>query len=208
MFIDINKLILYNLNMTETTNIQPPETIRRSSHSAQYIVIFLFLIIGLIGGYVLSTISPTQKLGNTTELPRTEIKELTLPADAVRIQACSDHRGTLYIRPQDIPIGPIYMVHDGKVIGIEFMLNQNEFLSGKSYKYLSALNITIDHVNTGLLSQGHAGYPLPHYHIDLYTVSREIEDTILCTNTSSNMGTMDMGNSILATPSASVSPAR
>lgn len=186
--------------MSETIDTTPPvqtvQSIRSSPKSAQYIVIFLFLIVGLFGGYVLSTISPINKPEKVVDVAQTEKNEVVLPPDAVRIQACSDHRGTLYVRPQDIPIGPVYMVHDGKVIGIEFMLNQNEFLSGKSYKYLSALNITIDHVNTGLLSQGHAGYPLPHYHIDMYTVSREVEDSIVCTDPATK--------TVPATPSGSM----
>src|SRR5690348_14413751 len=80
----------------------------------------LFLIIGLGVGYFISRVLPST---STTAPSAPEVNQATgdvaLPADAVRIQGCSDHRGSLYVKPSDIPVGPVYMVNNGKVIGIE-----------------------------------------------------------------------------------------
>ncbi len=160
------------------------------------------LLIGVGLGYLLftsltgSTNGGTQPAVVTTESQAS----ITLPTDAVQIQRCSDHRGTLYIRPSDIPVGPVYMVRENKVIGIEYMLAKDEFLNSKSYKDLAGLGAKIDHVNIGLLSVGHEGYAVPHYHVDMYTVSKEEEQAIVCPASSP----VASGSAIIATPSAQV----
>ncbi len=110
----------------------------------------------------------------------TDTGKIMLPATAVRIQACADHQGALYVEPQNIPTGPVYMVNGGEVIGIEYMLAQSEFLAGKSYSNLSGLGTKVNHTNVGFLSTGHEGYAVPHYHIFLYAVSQDIEQNIIC----------------------------
>ncbi len=149
-----------------------------------YLLSIFTLILGIALGYVLFKTLPGIKTVNTS-LPEStkEVKEITLPTDAVKIQLCSDHRGSLYIKPQDIPVGPVYMVNEGKVIGIEYMLEKDQVLDGQSYKGLTGLGIKIDHVNIGLLSQGHEGFTAPHYHVDLYSVSKDVEQAIVCPTT-------------------------
>lgn len=164
-------------------------------------IAIVMLVIGVGFGYLLSNMLGGNK--GTTNAPAVAQKsaDLTLPPDAVRIQACSDHRGSLYVKPADIPVGPVYMVNNGKVIGVEFMLAKDEFLNGKSFKYLSGLGVKVDHVNIGLLSQGHEGYPIPHYHVDMYSVPKSVEDGITC----SSSATPASGSASLQTPSASES---
>ncbi len=149
-----------------------------SSKPGTYILILVLFILGAILGYVLHQFLPgSEKAPPPPVSPNTA---LTLPPDAVQIQACSNNRGTLYVKPQDIPVGPIYMVHKGKIVGIEFMLSQEDFVQGKNYKHLSGLGVNIDHVNVGLFSHGHEGYTSPHYHVDLYTITKEEEAQIVC----------------------------
>jgi hypothetical protein len=147
-----------------------------------YIVILLILFIGIGLGFMLNEYLPntTDNISSNNGTVENTSSEIILPEDAVQIQSCADNKGALYIKPEDIPEGPVYMVNDGKVIGIEFMLNQAGFLSGESYRELEGLGVKVDHVNVGLLSQGHSGYQQPHYHVDLYTVSNTVEENIIC----------------------------
>lgn len=143
-----------------------------------FLLLGLFLF-GLLLGVLFSRFTPSYQF--TAKIsPSPSPENLTLPGTAVQIQACANRRGSLYIKPEDIPVGPVYMVYKGKIIGIEFMLSQEDFINGKSYEYLAGFNLPIDHVNIGLLSLGHEGYAIPHYHVDLYTISREEEAAIQC----------------------------
>lgn len=164
------------------------------------------LIIGLLGGYVLVQSFAGKPQGEQKPEAQENNTTLVLPDDASLIQSCSDRRGSLYVKAADIPVGPIYMVNNGKVIGLEYMLSKDEFLQGKSYKDLKALGLKVDHVNIGLLSQGHEGYTNSHYHVDMYTVGRSVEEAIKCQTTTSPTASMSaMPGMPMATGSASKS---
>lgn len=169
-----------------------------------YLVMLLLFIVGAGLGYALQQFLPKQ--ADTKPATTAPQKSLSLPADAVQIQACSTGRGTLYVKPQDIPVGPVYMVNKGKIIGIEFMLSRDDFLQGKDYKYLSGLGVVVDHVNVGLLSAGHEGYTAPHYHVDLYTIPREEASQIVCPQTASPTAAVATESAVL-TPAAGAAEA-
>jgi len=179
--------------------LNPPPPAKHRSFII-YPILIVVLIVGIALGYLLFSTYP----GNHQSAPSNanqvteQATKLTLPSDAVQIQACSDHRGTLYVKPADIPVGPVYMVSKGQVIGVEYMLSQQEFMSGKSFKDLAGNGVKVDHVNIGLLSQGHEGYPIPHYHVDMYSVPKSVEQAILCSGSSTASSS--------ATPSASLNP--
>lgn len=174
-----------------------PAPVKSSKHLLIYPVAVLALIVGIVLGYFIFNTLPGNRSSSAPAAQVTENSgEIVLPTDAVQIQACSDHRGALYVKPADIPTGPVYMVYNNKVIGIEYMLGKEDFLGGKSYKDLAGEGVKVDHVNVGLLSQGHEGYPIPHYHVDLYTVSKEVEQAIVCAPSAST-----------ATPSATINTA-
>jgi len=182
-----------------TTVSSLPNPPQGSSHGKAYFAMLMLFIIGIGMGYVLKAALPDQKEGAMVMDKTSTV--MTLPSDAVQIQACSDHRGTLYIRPQDIPVGPVYMVHNGAIVGIEYMLSKEEFLNGKSFKYLSAANAQVDHVNIGLVSEGHEGYAVQHFHVDMYTVPQSVEDAIVCPKSAA---TLQPTASVSAEPSARV----
>ncbi len=157
-----------------------PVSTKPAKHGALFI---LLLVAVFLGGAVWSYFFyPLLSSFGHKQLPSVEVKsnKIVLPSNAVLIQKCANNKGALYVEPQNIPVGPVYMVSNGEVIGIEFMLGKDEFLQGKSYKDLQGLGMEIDHVNIGLLSEGHEGYALPHYHVDIYTVSKEVEIVITC----------------------------
>lgn len=150
-----------------------------------YLLSLIILVVGFILGFSLNSFFPNKLFAPAQTVPQTA--EVTLPADATRIQACADNRGALYVRPSDIPgvshqsaVGPLFMVNNGKVVGLEFMLNKEQLLNGVVFKYLSGLGMKVDHVNIGLLPHGHAGLSIPHYHVDIYNISRSEEEAIIC----------------------------
>lgn len=111
-----------------------------------------------------------------------EKKELKVPEGATVISECAKGRGKQFVLPENIPFGPVYNVHNGKVTSIEFMPAQEDFSAAakKDFLDLKLGNVEYDHMNVGLLSKGHAGYPAPHYHIDVFTISRAESLKITC----------------------------
>ena len=145
-----------------------------------YVLGTFALIVGAILGFTLYRTFPSSSSLTQTDQSKYS-SDISLPEDAVQIQKCANRKGTLYIKTKDIPVGPVYMINEGKVIGVEFMLSQDEFIKGKSYdSLLSGLPMKVDHINLGFLSQGHEGYTQPHYHLDLYRVTTEEEKSIKC----------------------------
>lgn len=177
---------------------QMPPNNSSSSSTTSYLIALLTLLIGAFLGYFLSHIlvAKQELIAKKPEPISQAQQSITLPADAIQVQACSDKKGALYVRPADIPVGPVYLVHNQKVIGIEYMLGKDEFLEGKSYKYLHGAGVKVNYVNVGLVSQGHEGYVQPHYHVDLFVVNKEIPESIKCP-------TMN-GSTQIATPEATI----
>lgn len=148
------------------------------------VVAAIAAVVGLSGGFGLAAASgftfKKQTAQQIAQTPEVIAKELKFPDDATVISECAKGRGKQYVRPKDIPQGPVYNVFNGKVIGIEYMLGQKDVLANKDYLNLLLEGVTYDHLNVGLLSKGHSGYPEPHYHIDVFTVSHEEASKITC----------------------------
>lgn len=165
----------------------PPPTAPQTPHTSPahlwvtYLLAAVMLLLGGALGYLISSNTNTStKLSSIPKVAAPAGQEVKLPSDATLIQSCSDHKGALYAKPADIPQGPVYMVNNGAVIGIEFMLDAQKFVSNQSFKDLPGVSIKVDHANIGLISQGHEGFPAPHYHVDLYRVPFATEQAITC----------------------------
>jgi hypothetical protein len=103
-----------------------------------------------------------------------------LPAGTVRVSGVVPRMGEHWANPKDLPLGPIYCVHKGKIICIEYMISQADLEAGKSWPELAGLkNLpSINHVNMGFEPKGHEGYEVPHYDMHIYFVSPEILKSI------------------------------
>ena len=103
-----------------------------------------------------------------------------LPQGTVKISENVPSMGEHWSRPEDLPLGPIYCVHKGKVVCIEYMMSQADLQAGKSWPELVGLkNLPpINHVNLGFMPTGHHGYEIPHYDMHIYFVSPEALKTI------------------------------
>lgn len=115
-------------------------------------------------------------------------KELPLPANAQKLSECVPNMGAHFANPQDLPFGPIYLVDKGKVVGIEYMIHEEELEEnilniegekvGKAV-IMPTLGMKFDHVGLNYLPEGHEGDEEAHYDVHMYLVSEE-EQQKLC----------------------------
>ena len=55
----------------------------------------------------------------------TTAKTLALPADAVKLTDVIPQMGEHWANPAQLPLGPIYNVYKGEVIGLEYMWSED-----------------------------------------------------------------------------------
>ena len=55
------------------------------------------------------------------------VEEISLPSDAVQISGCVPFEGEHWVRVQDLPHGPIYVVDKGKIVALDYMYRPDEF---------------------------------------------------------------------------------
>ena len=99
----------------------------------------------------------------------------TLPEGVVQISGVVPMMGEHWADPATLPLGPIYCVHQGKVVCLEFMMAQDEFASGQSWPMLAGMAglPAPDHTHIGFQPAGHEGFEVPHYDIHMYYLSPE-----------------------------------
>lgn len=166
----------------EDPNTPPQKPVKRQAKKMVWIVVFVaIVIVSFISGRYLGTRSNSEQAKEAEQhVAMHPVKELSVPPEATVISECSRFRGKQFVLPEDIPTGPVYNVYEGEVIGLEFMLGKEELDSGEDFVDLAMGGVEYDHMDVGLLSEGHAGYPEPHYHIDIYTISKSEAEKITC----------------------------
>lgn len=98
-----------------------------------------------------------------------------LPANIVQVSPSIPAMGEHWADPVTLPLGPIYCVHEGKIICLEFMMSQEDFAAGKSWPQVGGpANLpSIDHIRIGFQEHGHEGFEPPHYDMHIYFISPE-----------------------------------
>jgi hypothetical protein len=132
----------------------------------------LVSLIAYVSGY-------NQGRGKVAQATAAEVP-LKVPQGATIISQCAVGRGTQYVLPANIPHGPVFNVYKGNVIGIEFMIGSDDLASATNFFDLPLYGKKYDHIDVGLVSSGHAGYPQRHYHVDIYNISRDESAAITC----------------------------
>jgi hypothetical protein len=81
--------------------------------------------------------------------------------------------GEHWADPATLPLGPIYCVHRGKIVCLEFMIAQQEFTEGQSWPALAGMHglPPVNHTRIGFEPAGHEGFEVPHYDIHMYFLS-------------------------------------
>ena len=66
------------------------------------------------------------------------------------------------------------------MIGLEYVLNKEEFEKGKVYDQLSAQQIGVNHMQVASMSASYDGKPGDYYVVDLYLIDKKAKDAIKC----------------------------
>ena len=117
----------------------------------------------LTGALIMGSSLPVLAQNTRDSLPdATSVPEGTIQLSGV-VPAMGEHWGN----PADMPLGPIYCVHEGKIVCLEFMIAQEAFAAGESWPELAGMGglPPVDHVHIGFEPQGHE---VPHYDIHLF----------------------------------------
>jgi hypothetical protein len=100
-----------------------------------------------------------------------------LPPGTVKVSPPIPGMGEHWANPEDLPLGPIYCVMDGKVICAEFMVLHEAFVRGKLFERLG-LGMDgklppVNHLEMTFMPRGHEGFAVPHYDVHMYFVPPE-----------------------------------
>jgi hypothetical protein len=86
--------------------------------------------------------------------------------------------GALYVQPDTLPAGP-FLAYDraGKLVSTVYMIPLKDVQAQKAFDGLEASGLPVDHVDL-YYNAGHPGVPEPHYHIVLWHVSKQQEESV------------------------------
>lgn len=135
---------------------------------------------------------------NASDDDEAAVQTVTLPRDAVKVSACLPFQGEHWVALDDIPNGPYYTYYEGKVLGLEYMVDPadipgeefaklppdqvNAYIAehGPTFSdVLSTLHLSFDlfdfPINHTEISwtPPHAAFASPHYDMHYYLVSKE-----------------------------------
>lgn len=132
-----------------------------------------FLLLTVFVFFLVMTAPNAQSHQKVTSLPKS-VKQLS-----PFIPGMGAHWGD----PANLPVGPIYIVHDGEVIGMEYKFTKElmkeitvDTPEGKmAFRELSNLPIgsKVDHINISFLPNGHEKFEVPYFDVHLYFISYE-----------------------------------
>ncbi len=160
------------------------------------IILGLILIIGLAAGvgYIYGKQSVKTVPTAYTSSMSMSASLIKVPQGATIMEQCVAGLGTQYILPKDIPNGPVYNVYKGRVIGIEYMINLAAIEKlNTAVTNLPLFNQAYDHINIMSMA-AHAGFPVPHYQVDVMMVPTSFTNKITCSG-SNSMSTGSMTSS-------------
>lgn len=102
---------------------------------------------------------------------------LDLPEGTVQISPSVPGMGEHWANPQELPLGPIYGVEDGKLVFLEQMIDHAALVEGKSWTNILGMkglpSPAVDHTDIEFQPNGHEGFEVPHYDIHHYFVTHE-----------------------------------
>lgn len=113
-----------------------------------------------------------------------EVYVLALPEGTVKITESVHGMGEHWSNPQagDLPTGPIYGVHDGKLVFLEYMIAQEDFAKGINHTNLAGMkgvpSPDVVQVDFEFQKLGHEGFEVPHYDIHAYFITDEEQQSI------------------------------
>ncbi|NIK79240.1 hypothetical protein FHS15_004398 [Paenibacillus castaneae] len=113
-----------------------------------------------------------------------EVYVLALPEGTIKISESVPAMGEHWSNPQagDLPNGPIFGVHDGKLVFLEYMIAQDDFIKGVNHTNLDGMkgvpSPAVVQVDIEFQQHGHEGFEVPHYDIHAYFITDEEQQKI------------------------------
>lgn len=113
-----------------------------------------------------------------------EVYVLVLPAGTIQISESVPAMGEHWSNPQagDLPLGPIYGVHEGRLVFLEYMVAQDDFEKGINHVNIAGMkgvpSPPVVQMDIEFQSQGHEGFEVPHYDIHAYFISEDEQQNI------------------------------
>ncbi|WP_438346978.1 hypothetical protein ACP8HI_14690 [Paenibacillus sp. FA6] len=113
-----------------------------------------------------------------------EVYVLALPEGTIQITESVPSMGGHWSNPQegDLPTGPIYGVHDGKLVFLEYMIAQDDFIKGVNHTNVAGMkgvpSPAVVQMDIEFQKLGHEGFEVPHYDIHAYFITDEEQHQI------------------------------
>lgn len=136
-------------------------------------LVALLLMALLVGGISCSSAAP----------------KMELPEGVQKLSDVIPAMGEHWANPAQLPLGPIYLVYKGEVIGIEYMWNDDmlqevEIPTPEGTEHLNALvplpvGAAVDHVDYAFMPHGHEGFDVPHHDLHMYFITEAEKAAIM-----------------------------
>lgn len=193
---------LPNTQISPTTPDSPSgSTPKKKSGSRLLLKGLVFALLGLtvLGGVAYAAFSYGKSQAPEKKVTAVQVttKPISLPPQAIVISECTAGRGKQYIIPKDIPQGPIYDVHNSKVIAIEYVMGVNALFKDSdsfSTAILSlAKNYPVDHFAL-VPGQPKKGDKDQYLHLIMFVVPKKEAAAIKCSDTSKESSSSSSSN--------------
>lgn len=102
------------------------------------------------------------------------------PIDTHPLGGCQQGVGVRQVRDSDLPTGPLYLTYQGRTIGIEYQLTQDELDAKKQWSLLPLQEATFNAMELVFVETGDDGQRLPHYDLRLFTITPGEQKEITC----------------------------
>ncbi|MEW9672226.1 superoxide dismutase family protein [Ammoniphilus sp. 3BR4] len=109
---------------------------------------------------------------------------LVLPEGTINLEPGSivPAMGEHWANPAELPLGPIYGVHEGRLVFLEYMIAQEDFANGKSHVSVPGMkglpSPGVVQTDIEFVPNGHPGFEVPHYDLHAYFISDEEQHRI------------------------------
>ena len=115
--------------------------------------------------------------------------KMELPAGAQKLSDVIPTMGEHWADLAQMPLGPLYLVHKGEVIGLEYMWTEDmmqavSIPTPAGPEEFSALvplpvGVTVDHVDIAFMEHGHEGFDVPHWDMHMYFITQEEKAAVM-----------------------------
>jgi hypothetical protein len=102
-----------------------------------------------------------------------------LPPAATVERMCIPGMGNLAYLSKDLPFGPYYGVHQGKLIFTEYKATLDEAQRGRLTN-LKSVSGPVDNVDVVWRPRGHQGFEVPHFDVFLWNIPQSERQAIKC----------------------------